>query len=119
MRLVDADDIAPLLNRSLLIVRVKIPFIEWAKSLDEEGPKVDLEAYEPNAYLVDGVEGPDQLGRVLKRAWKAIFEHELAVWHRDPGDWPRRRGLTMFREWFDVELHPGVHDIGTDPITET
>lgn len=118
MKLVNAEDITPPINRSLLIVRVKAPFIEWANSIDD-GPKADFETYEPSAYLVDEIDGPEQLALVERRAWKPVFEHELANWDRDPDSWPQHRKLAMFRQWFSVELHPGVYDVGAGPITET
>ena len=117
MKLVDADDLAPVINRSLLIVRVKAPFIDWANSIDD-GPQASLETHDPYAYLVDDVEDPSDLSRVERARWRVIFEHQLANWYRDPKAWPRRRSLRMFREWFTTELHPMVLDVGRRPIEE-
>jgi len=117
MRLIYADDIAPLINRSLLMVRVKAPFIEWANSLDD-GPKANLETYETYLYLVDDAEDPRDLSRIERQVWKLIFEHQLANWHRDPGDWPRKRTLKIFHKWFETELHLSLFDVSSGPICE-
>jgi hypothetical protein len=115
MKLVHAGDLAAMINRSLLIVRVKSPFVEWANSLDD-GPQASLDTYEPTAYLVDDVEDVDDLPRLETALWRRIFEHQLASWDRDPGNWPRHRNRLMFRQWFDLDLHAMVLDIGTGTI---
>jgi len=118
MKLVDADDIATMINRSLLIVRARPPFIEWANSLDD-GPKASLDTYEPTAYLVDEVDEVADLPRLEKALWRLIFEHQLASWDRDPDNWPPHRSRSAFQQWFEAELHPMVLDAGSgeiDPI---
>ena len=118
MKLVNVDDLAAMINRSLLIVRVKSPFIEWANSLDD-GPQASLDTYEPTAYLVDDVEDVAEFPRLEKALWRRIFEHQLANWDRDPGNWPRHRNRLVFRQWFDLDFHPMVLDVGArtiDPI---
>ena len=89
-----------------------------ANSLDD-GPQASLDTYEPTAYLVDDVEDVADLPRLEKALWRRIFEHQLASWDRDPGNWPRHRNRLAFRQWFDLDLHPMVLDVGAgtiDPI---
>ncbi len=118
VELVYAEEYAALLNRSALIVRVKQPFIDWANAIDD-GPKAKLETYEPTLMLIEDMEDAAEWQRIEKRLWKHIFEHQLANWYRAPNDWPHPRTLSMFRKWFDVELHLGVYDTCDDPILET
>lgn len=117
IELVDADEYAAPINRSAVIVRVKQPFIDWANSLDD-GPRAKLRTYDPTLMLVDEMEDPAEWPHVENGLWGRIFEYQLAGWHRDPRDWPHPRTISMFREWFDVELHLGVYDASDDPMLE-
>ena len=35
---------------------------------------------------------------------------------RDPGDWPRKRTLKTFHQWFEIELHLSLYDVSSEPI---
>jgi hypothetical protein len=52
------------------------------------------------------------LDRVLKRVCRRIFENELSGWTVDEAAWPKRRGFTTFQEWFEVEAHSMVFELG-------
>ncbi len=117
VELVDADGYAAPINRSAVIVRVKQPFIDWANSLDD-GPSANLRTHESTLMLVDEMEDPAEWPHAEKGLWERIFEYQLSGWHRDPKDWPHPRTLSMFHEWFDIELHLGVYDASDDPMLE-
>jgi len=93
------------LNRNAIIVRRKKPFIDWANSLEDRGPELHLDDPQPErtVYLVDQRTAYLDPGPALRKHCRTIFEHELALWHLDPGDWPSKRDLSTFSEWFDVE----------------
>ncbi|MEE9251486.1 MAG: hypothetical protein V3U93_10275, partial [Alphaproteobacteria bacterium] len=64
------------------------------------------------------MEDPAEWPHVEEGWWGCIFEYQLAGWHRDPRNWPHPRTISMFREWFDVELHLGVYGASDDPMLE-
>ena len=101
------------LNRNALIVRRKKPFIDWANSLEDRGPELNLDdpQFEHTIYLVDQLSDYLDPGPALRKHCTSIFEQELALWHRDPHDWPSKRDLRAFNEWFDVKLHSLVVDL--------
>lgn len=106
-----------MINRAVVIVRPKQPFIDWALGLDDSGvaPSVDGEK---TIYLVpeygDDIEGIE----VLSQGYDIIFEQELDGWHTDESAWPKNRSFSMFREWFEIEMHSLVLDLCDNEITE-
>lgn len=99
-----------MLNRALLIVRPKQPFLDWAAQLDDSGlvPKVEGEQ---TAYLVPEFENDDDAQRILRLVYTEVFERELYSWHTDESAWPKKRSLAVFRKWFEIELHSIVEDL--------
>jgi len=102
-----------IINRTALTVVPKQPYIKWANTLDDTGPKLDINAphYEPAVYLIDEVFDKGALDRALKRHYSQIFEHELAGWHRMAEDWPQKRGFRTFKNWFEVTVSTVVLDL--------
>jgi hypothetical protein len=116
------------INRGLLVVKPKQPFLNWLNSLPDE-----IEVNEPNqedldesfqiddytAYLVPEFED-DETRQVLEEFYSSIFEEELVSWSQEESDWPKNRDLTMFLEWFEVEFHSMVVDLAEGlPITDS
>ena len=99
-----------MLNRAVLIVRPKQPFLDWAAQLDDSGVVPDAEG-EQTAYLVPEFDDDDEAKRVLKRVFAEVFERELFGWHTDESSWPSNRNFALFRKWFVVELHSVVEDL--------
>ena len=99
-----------MLNRAVLIVRPKQPFLDWATQLDDSGivPNADDEQ---TAYLVPEFEDDDEARRVLEDVFAEVFERELFGWHTDESAWPKNRNLLMFQKWFEIELHSIVEDL--------
>ena len=109
-----------LINRSVVVVRPRQPYIDWANSMDDGGPLGNLEdmRQDPPAYLVDNVESREDLSRVLDFCWEPIFEEQLGRWMRDPDVWPKQITREIFVEWFDCELYVMVWDVVGTQITE-
>jgi len=105
------------LNRAVLIVRPKQPYIDWATGLDDSGLVPDTED-EKTVYLIPSFEDDDDAEEILKQICPEIFERELDAWHTDEADWPENRTLAMFKQWFDIELHSVVEDICEDEIVD-
>ena len=105
-----------MLNRSLLIVRFKQPFLDWAVSLDDSGLVPELG--DETAYLVPEFDDEKEAERILKRVYEEVFERELTSWDTQESRWPKPRTLALFREWFDIQLHSMVEDLGDDALED-
>ncbi len=81
-----------------LVLRPKQPYIDWANSFEDDGPKYDPDHHNPMAFLIDDVVDIRNIKRVVRCYWKTIFEEPLNGWMRDPDVWPRRRTLKVFFE---------------------
>jgi hypothetical protein len=99
-----------MINRGVLIVRPKRPFIDWAARLDDSGVVPDVDG-EQTAYLIPDLDGDDDVEDILERVYAKVFERELWGWHTDESAWPVKRALEVFGEWFAIELHFVVEDL--------
>ena len=99
-----------MLNRGVVIVRPKRPFLDWAAGLDDSGIVPDPNG-EQTVYLIPSYEDDDAAWEILEKVHRAIFENELYGWHTDEAAWPRDRDFATFKEWFAVELHSVVEDL--------
>jgi hypothetical protein len=99
-----------MLNRAVLIVRPKQPYLDWAAQLDDADivPNPDQER---TVYLIPEFDDDAEAQNVLKRVFAEVFERELFGWHTDESAWPPKRTLAMFRQWFEIELHSVVEDL--------
>jgi hypothetical protein len=107
-----------LINRTALIVMPKRPYLDWANTLDDKEPKLDIDApyYEYPIYLIDNVGDGQAAYKAIRRHYSHIFEHELMAWHRDEKDWPRQRDFRTFNKWFEVKVSSMVIDLSRRPI---
>ena len=94
-------------KRAALPFTPKQPYLDWANSLDEDAPKIGVDFWpEKNVYLIeDLVDVEVDVAAIVAPYFQAIFEDELNSWHGAPSDWPAKRDLTTFLDWFDVEIH--------------
>ena len=106
-----------MLNRAVLIVRPKQPFLAWAAQVDDSGLMPNVEG-EQTAYLVPEFDDDDEAHRVVKQVFSEIFERELFGWHTDQTAWPKRRSFAVFQQWFAIELHSVVEDLGGSDLVD-
>jgi hypothetical protein len=106
-----------MLNRGVLIVRPRQPYLDWAAGLDDSGIVPDPND-ERTIYLIPGYEDDDQAWAILEEVYAEVFERELDGWHTDEAAWPQNRDFAMFQEWFDIELHSVVEDLCADPLID-
>jgi hypothetical protein len=105
------------INRCLLIVKPKQPFFDWVQSVDHDDDlTLDYIREDSTAYLVPEYELNSEQAEILEWCFELLFEVELDSWYIDPNLWPQERNLKMFLEWFDVEFHSMVVDLGEPPI---
>ena len=113
------------LNRAIIVLRYKQPYIDWVKTagtnpieITLEDANDDSEAFLVPNYdcLVDPIDGTDDAVKWVEKRWRMFFEHILGAWIFDETTWPQNRTLKMFREWFDVEYKSLVWDMGNEPL---
>jgi hypothetical protein len=100
-------------NRWSIVVRAKQSYVDWANSIDDDGPTTTLETARssPTIYLVHEHDGTSLHELIDQWYWEAIFDLELVSWMRDTSTWPESRSAEMFSEWFDIELVTELVDL--------
>ena len=99
-----------MLNRGVVIVRPKQPYLDWAAGLDDSELVPDPNA-EQTVYLIPSYGDDEEAWETLERVHSAIFENELYGWHTEEAAWPQGRDFAMFKAWFNIELHSVVEDL--------
>lgn len=118
----DAD--LPALNRSLLIIEMKQPFVDWLNSIrDKEELKkqvvytLDDVNDELATYLIPEIFDADDFEAFMERFWIMLFELQLSGWMLDEKLWPKQRTRKLFDQWFGLECSTLVHDLwGKEPL---
>lgn len=108
------------LNRSLVILRHKQPFLDWLTSIDPD-PSVTLVNMEDDSdtFLIPDEQFIDSEASAVtwvEKRWAGLFDHMLTSWITDKDAWPKHRTLQMFRTWFSVEYHSMVWDLAVTPF---
>ncbi|MFK7061478.1 hypothetical protein [Flavobacterium oreochromis] len=99
-----------ILDRSAIIIKPKQPYFDWVKSLDQETSAMEISMLEkPRTYLTDSVLKDEE--KHLKKYFKQVFEEELESVLTNQEDWPQKRDIKTFYEWFDVEVSDWVQDL--------
>jgi hypothetical protein len=100
------------LNRWLITVTPKQPFIDWVNRNDPEHQLSAEEVREdPTGYLVPEYVYLSDREKVIEECYDLLFEEELYAWYTDETMWPQQRDLKMFREWFEVNFQSLVFDL--------
>ena len=101
------------INRAALIVRPKQPYVDWANSMDDGGPKADLRHLREDLsiYLVEEIDSLEDLALLIDGYWEWIFHEQLTGWMTDSELWPPELTREMFLEWFDCELSTMIWDM--------
>ncbi len=107
-----------MLNRAVLILRYKQPFVDWINAADPK-PTHTITLADVNedstAYLVE-VEDEKEFKAWFKLNGATLFEDELNGWYTDPDLWPQDRSAALFKQWCTFELHTLVYDTGGSPL---
>ena len=102
-----------MVNRGAIILRYKVPFIQW---INEADPSKDSSEFTMNnaneertVYLITDADAENVEGWIRDNH-VALFENELEGWYTDEALWPKNRDYKTFMEWFEVECHSVVMD---------
>lgn len=106
------------INRSLLILKPKQPFLDWTRTHDDDDRDLSLDElhHDSTAYLIPELWQDSDQQELLESYYDVLFEEQLAGWWTDEADWPDTRDLKMFLTWFEVEFHSLVFDLCEEPI---
>ena len=101
------------INRAGLIVRPKQPYVDWANSVDDDGPRANLQEIRasPSIYLVECIDFLEDFRLLVDDTWEWIFKEQLSGWMRDPELWPEELTRETFLERFDCELSTMIWDM--------
>lgn len=106
-------------NRSVVIVRPRQPFLDWLRALPGGiDPGVTLASLQQNgnALLVPAADDADAVETFLLAHAAQLFQAELADWCEDAALWPAPLNAERFLQWFDLAIHPIVTDIAEEPL---
>lgn len=109
------------INRDVLIVHPKKPFIDWVNEVFPDDPVPYTEEPdhdEATVYLLHEKANPDEALAYLKRNFKPIFENELFDWCTDKDAWPKNLTWEKFEKWFHFRIHSMVMDTGKGNIVK-
>lgn len=105
-------DVAKLLDKNAISVRLKEGFLKWLVSTDST---IDIEeaGRDKIIYIIQslGMLDDETIENYLKNNYKKIFATELCGWYVDAKMWPENISYEVFREWFEIEIIDGVYDI--------
>lgn len=109
------------INRSVVIVRPKKPFLDWLSSVEKAlgGGLSEIDLTEEGAaFLIpdEDIIDAKEAQRYIESKWRDIFEQFLFDWLIDDTLWPKKRTLKMFREWFDLVYAPMAWDLVKKPL---
>ena len=105
-------------NRSVLVVLPKQPFLDWLHNADPTSGELTLEILrdDPSVDLLPAHDLEPDLEKCLKRFCKTIFEEQLDGWYRVKELWPRDRSIKAFKEWFEYRFHSMPIDLSREPL---
>jgi hypothetical protein len=111
----------PGVNRSLLIVRLKQPFVDWLNQLPDRLDSEKAHPYttevvnmEPSTYLISEIGGEDELNDFFEENGSRILDAIFMEWTENQTYWPKERPLEMLAEWCDLSFHSMVFDLSSD-----
>lgn len=104
------------INRTVVIISPRQPYIDWANSFHEHGPKIDPSEPYSIVLLIPGEFDKSSYEDYVADNYLKFFELELESWMATAAHWPSDRSYEVFKEWFDVRVADMVLDVGTEKI---
>ena len=104
------------INRTVITIIPRQPYIDWANSFDDNGPKLETDKKLAVSILISDKYDEYNYEKFIKKNYSDIFEEELDAWMSDPNDWPKNRTYQMFNDWFEVLVSEFVIDMGDGSV---
>jgi hypothetical protein len=107
-------------NRTAVTIVGVAPYVEWTRARDADFNRNQLTVARTNpfgtAYLLPEFDAEEDLREWVEDNYSWIFEFQLSTWTDDESAWPQVRDLNTFKQWFRVDLHSTVVDVGDDDV---
>ena len=106
------------LNRTVMMLVYKQPFLDWLNTTTQNPLPLTLEYLrdDNDTFLIPQFDNTDDAVKWVEKRWQFLFEAILFDWITDEALWPNKRTLNIFRDWFDIEVHSMVWDLANDPL---
>ncbi len=112
------------LNRASVSLKPKKLLIDWLREIDRSIGAETNSLFDPlnengDIFLIPGedtIESREDAVKWVEKRWSDFFEFELGKWIIDDQLWPKNRTLKLFKDWFDIEYHSMVWDLGNEPL---
>lgn len=107
------------LNRTVMLLVPKQPFLQWVNDVDPDEMALTMEdiCEDNEVFLIPQLDDEQESMEWVEKRWSMLFEHMLGEWVLDETAWPQKRTLSMFREWFGIELHSMAWDLADEPLS--
>jgi hypothetical protein len=107
------------LNRGLVVLRPKQPFVDWVVKLHrrEEPPDTEWIRSTSSAFLIPEYELTDDSWEWIEENCSTFFALELIDWYTDEQLWPQDRSWKVFQEWFEIEFIYVVWDLVDETLS--
>jgi len=107
-------------NRTAVSLSAAQPYIDWTRQTDADADRGTLTVARAkpfgSAFLLPEFELEEDVQEWVEENAGWLFEFQLAAWSDDETTWPKTRDLKTFREWFRLDIHSVVVDMGEDEI---
>ena len=107
-------------NRTAVTITAAQPYIDWTRTRAADADKGMLTVARArpfgSAFLLPEFDLEEDVQEWIEENAAWLFEFQLASWTEDESAWPESRDLKAFREWFRVDVHSIVVDMGEDDI---
>ena len=107
-------------NRTAVSIVGARPFVDWMLSHDGDANRGTLTVARAKPYgtaiLLPEFELEEDIQEWIEDNVSWLFEFQLSTWTEDESAWPATRDLKTFKEWFRIDIHSVVVDVGDDEI---
>jgi hypothetical protein len=107
-------------NRTAVTIVGAEPYVRWTTQRDADSNRGMLTVGRARpygtAFLLPEFELEEDVQEWVEENAGWLFEFQLSAWTEDESAWPANRDLKTFREWFRVDVHSVVVDVGEDDI---
>jgi hypothetical protein len=107
-------------NRTAVTITGAQPYLDWMRRTDADFNKGAITVARAKVYgaafLLPEFDLEEDLQDWVEENASWLFEFQLSAWTDDEASWPAARDLRTFREWFRIDVHSVVVDVGDDDI---
>ncbi|MGE5496425.1 MAG: hypothetical protein ACM3Q2_00005 [Syntrophothermus sp.] len=105
-------------DRHLLIIRPREPFLDWLKNIAPENQALTLShlSHDNTAFMIPKHDMPEEDHRYIRSIFPDLFDMVLEEWVLDTDLWPADRTYEKFRDWFDLDIHSVLLDTSETEI---